>query len=242
MSGHSKWSTIKNKKEKADSKRAKIFTKIGREISVAVKLGGADLATNSRLRDVIMKAKANNVPNENIERIVKKASKDGEKNNFFSVSYEGYGPKGVAVLINALTDNKNRTAANVRHYFDKFGGNLGSSGCVRYLFSKRGVIYIKVDEKKQDYVFDFCINLSVIDCEISDGLAKIVVDGEKFSFFVEKFKEEGFEFVLAEVEEIPSNFVYVKEEEDLKNIEKLIESLENDEDVSEFWTNYKKSS
>lgn len=240
MSGHSKWSTIKNKKEKADSKRAKIFTKIGREISVAVKLGGADLATNSRLRDVVNKAKANNVPNENIERIIKKASKEGEKKNFFSVSYEGYGPQGVAVLVNALTDNKNRTAANIRHYFDKFGGNLGSSGCVSYLFKKQGIICLKVDEQKEDYIVELCINLSAVDCEVKDSLAKVVVESDRFYFFVERFKKEGFELIFAEIEEVPSSFINVKGEEELKNMEKLIKSLENDEDVSEFWTNYKK--
>ena len=135
MSGHSKWSTIKRKKEKTDSRRAKVFTKIGREISVAVKEGGPDPAVNGKLRDLISKAKANNVPNDNIDRIIKKASSEGDKNDYETIFYEGYGPCGVAVIVEALTDNRNRTAGDLRHYFDKFGGNLGQNGCVSFIFS-----------------------------------------------------------------------------------------------------------
>ena len=142
MSGHSKWSTIKRKKEKTDNARAKVFTKIGREISVAVKAGGPDPAANSKLKDVIAKAKAANVPNDNIERIIKKAAGEGNADNYENIVYEGYGPSGIAVIIEALTDNRNRTAADVRHAFDKFGGNMGTTGCVSFMFSRQGVILL----------------------------------------------------------------------------------------------------
>ena len=145
MSGHSKWANIKHKKEKSDSQRAKVFTKIGREMAVAIKEGGPDPAVNGKLRDLIAKAKANNVPNDNIERAIKKAAGEGDKNNYEDCVYEGYGPNGVAVIVEALTDNRNRTAADVRHFFDKFGGNLGNTGCVSYLFSKKGIVVLEND-------------------------------------------------------------------------------------------------
>ena len=152
MSGHSKWSTIKRKKEKTDNQRAKIFTKIGREIAVAVREGGPDPASNSKLKDIISKAKANNVPNDNIDRIIKKAAGDGNADNYEEIMYEGYGPSGIAVIVETLTDNRNRTAGDMRHYFDKFGGNMGQSGCVSFMFSKQGVIVIEndgdIDEEK----------------------------------------------------------------------------------------------
>ena len=143
MSGHSKWSTIKRKKEKTDNARAKVFTKIGREIAVAVKAGGADPAGNSKLKDVIAKAKAANMPNDNIERVIKKAAGEGSGENYDEIVYEGYGPSGIAIIVETLTDNRNRTAADVRHYFDKFGGNMGQSGCVSFMFSKQGVLVVE---------------------------------------------------------------------------------------------------
>ncbi len=237
MSGHSKWSTIKNKKEKTDSQRAKIFTKIGREISVAVKIGGADLATNSRLRDVVYKAKSNNVPNSNIERIIKKASGEGDKNDYINIVYEGYGPQGVAVLVKTLTDNKNRTAANVRHYFDKFGGKLGSTGCVAYLFEKKGVILINLGERKEDEVFEFCTQNSALDCEFDDDMAQILVSVDNFYDFLEKLKEKGYEVIKAEIEEVPSTYVKMEGEENRIKMEKLIDAFREDDDVLDVWTN-----
>ena len=150
MSGHSKWSTIKRKKEKTDNARAKVFTKIGREIAVAVKSGGPDPAANSKLKDVIAKAKANNVPNDNIERIIKKAAGEGNADNYEDVVYEGYGPSGIAVIIEALTDNRNRTAADVRHAFDKFGGNMGTTGCVSFMFTRQGVLILEKEDIDED--------------------------------------------------------------------------------------------
>ena len=153
MSGHSKWNNIKRKKEKADGAKAKIFTKIGRELTVAVKEGGsADPNANSRLKDCIAKAKAANVPNDNIERIIKKAAGEGSSDNYEDVTYEGYGPSGVAVIVEALTDNRNRTAADVRHAFDKYGGNLGTNGCVSFMFNKKGVIVIEREGLDEDTV------------------------------------------------------------------------------------------
>ena len=153
MSGHSKWSTIKRKKEKTDNQRAKIFTKIGREIAVVVREGGPDPASNSKLKDVIAKAKANNVPNDNIERIIKKAAGETGGADYEEIMYEGYGPSGVAVIVEALTDNRNRTAGDVRHYFDKYGGNMGQSGCVSFMFSKQGVLVVEAEGVDEDAVF-----------------------------------------------------------------------------------------
>jgi len=158
MSGHSKWSTIKRKKEKIDGAKAKIFTKIGRELAVAVKEGGGpDPKANAKLKDCIAKAKAANVPNDNIERIIKKAAGDGDGDKYESIVYEGYGPNGVAVIVEALTDNRNRTAADVRHYFDKFGGNLGTSGCVSFMFSQKGVLIIEREGLNEDTVMTDCL-------------------------------------------------------------------------------------
>ncbi len=239
MSGHSKWSTIKNKKEKADNIRAKIFTKIGREIFVAVKLGGPDPLQNSRLKDVIIKAKANNVPNTNIDRMIKKASGEGNKNSFFNVNYEGYGPEGVAVFVSALTDNKNRTAANVRHYFDKFGGKLGANGCVGYMFSRKGVIYLELNEKDEDSLMEFCLEISVLDCEFSKEAAKITVNSNEFSDYIEKFRERGYKILSAEIEQVAENFVEIKDGENMEKKGKMLAVFEDEKDVNGVWTNCK---
>ena len=174
MSGHSKWSTIKRKKEKTDNQRAKIFTKIGREIAVAVREGGPDPASNSKLKDIISKAKANNVPNDNIDRIIKKAAGDGNADNYEEIMYEGYGPSGIAVIVETLTDNRNRTAGDMRHYFDKFGGNMGQSGCVSFMFSKQGVIVIEndgdIDEEK---LMEDALEAGAVDFLTDDGVFDI---------------------------------------------------------------------
>ena len=170
MSGHSKWSTIKRKKEKTDNQRAKIFTKIGREIAVAVREGGPDPASNSKLKDIISKAKANNVPNDNIDRIIKKAAGDGNADNYEEIMYEGYGPSGIAVIVETLTDNRNRTAGDMRHYFDKFGGNMGQSGCVSFMFSKQGVIVIeKDDDIDEEKLMEDALEAGAIDFLTDDG-------------------------------------------------------------------------
>ena len=163
MSGHSKWENIKRKKGATDAARAKIFTKIGREIAVVVKQGGADPAGNAKLRDLIAKAKSNNVPNDNIDRIIKKAAGDGDKNSYESMVYEGYGPSGVAVIVECLTDNKNRTAGDIRHFFDKFGGNMGTSGCVSFMFSDVGTVVMENNGADEDKIMEDCFEAGAVD-------------------------------------------------------------------------------
>ena len=170
MSGHSKWSTIKRKKEKTDNARAKVFTKIGREIAVAVKAGGADPAGNSKLKDVIAKAKAANMPNDNIERVIKKAAGEGSGENYDEIVYEGYGPSGIAIIVETLTDNRNRTAADVRHYFDKFGGNMGQSGCVSFMFSRQGVILFEKEGIDEDQLMEDALEAGAVDFIAEDEI------------------------------------------------------------------------
>ena len=173
MAGHTKWNNIKPKKQATDAAKGKIFTKIGREITVCVKEGGADPASNAKLRDLIAKAKSNNVPNDNIERVIKKAAGEGDKNNYETIIYEGYGPNGVAVIVDCLTDNKNRTAGDIRHYFDKFGGNLGTSGCVSFLFSQKGIVLIENTGLDEDTVMEDCFEFDADDLSVEDDLIEV---------------------------------------------------------------------
>ena len=173
MSGHSKWNNIKRKKEATDAAKGKIFTKIGREITVCVKEGGPDPASNAKLRDLIAKAKSNNVPNDNIDRVIKKAAGEGDKNSYETIVYEGYGPSGVAVIVECLTDNKNRTAADVRHYFDKFGGNLGTPGCVSFLFSEKGIVLLENTELDEDQVLEDCFEYDADDMRADEDVIEI---------------------------------------------------------------------
>mgnify|MGYP003296402614 CR=1 FL=1 len=173
MSGHSKWNNIKAKKEKSDAARGKIFTKIGREIAVAVKEGGPDPAGNSKLKDVIAKAKAANVPNDNIDRIIKKAAGEGSADTYEEIIYEGYGPNGVAVVVEALTDNRNRTAGDVRHYFDKFGGNLGTIGCVSFMFTEKGIVILENTGLDEDTVMEDCFEFGADDLSVNDETVEI---------------------------------------------------------------------
>lgn len=237
MSGHSKWSTIKRKKEKTDSARAKIFTKIGREISVAVKSGGTDPANNSKLRDLIAKAKANNVPNDNIERVIKKAAGDDSKNDYETVVYEGYGPEGIAVIVDTLTDNRNRTASNVRHYFDKFGGNLGTTGCVSFMFEKKGIIVIDGSGLDEDYVMGDSLDVGAEDFEFSDNVFTITTDPSDFSSVRESLEKKGYSFLSAQVEMVPNSTVVLKDEDNKKKMSRLLEALDEDDDVQEVWNN-----
>ena len=196
MSGHSKWSTIKRKKEKTDGARAKVFTKIGRELAVAVREGGsADPNVNSKLKDCIAKAKANNVPNENIERIIKKAAGEGDSNNYESITYEGYGPSGVALIVETLTDNRNRTAGDLRHYFDKFGGNMGTPGCVSFMFSKKGVILIESEGLEEDTVMEDALDAGAADFSAEDGVFEIQTEPDDFSAVRDALEEKGYTFV-----------------------------------------------
>ena len=240
MSGHSKWNNIKNKKEKSDAQRGKIFTKLGREILVAVKEGGPDPAGNSKLRDVIAKCKANNMPNDNIERSIKKAAGDGNAANYEEITYEGYGPNGVAVMIEAMTDNRNRTAGDVRHILDKFGGNLGTNGSVSWMFDKKGVIVI---EKSSTKISEDDLMLEVIEAgaenfESDEEFYEITTTPEDFSAVREYLENKGITYLEAEVKMIPQNYMAIDNEDGKKKMGLIIEKLEELDDVQEIWHNW----
>ena len=218
MSGHSKWSTIKRKKEKTDNARAKVFTKIGRDIAVAVKSGGPDPAANAKLKDVIAKAKANNVPNDNIERIIKKAAGEGNADNYEDVVYEGYGPSGIAVIIEALTDNRNRTAADVRHAFDKFGGNMGTTGCVSFMFTRQGVLILEKEDIDEDKLMEDALEAGAADF-LSDGdVYEIRTEPNDMGAVRDDLTDKGYKFLSAEVEYIPSTYTKLEKPEDIQNM------------------------
>ena len=240
MSGHNKWSTIKQKKGKNDAARAKIFTKIGRELAVAVRDGGsADPTVNSKLRDCIAKAKANNVPNDNIERIIKKASGDGDGNNYEAITYEGYGPSGIAVIVETLTDNRNRTAGDVRHYFDKFG-NMGQPGCVSFMFSQKGVLIIDREECEadEDKVMEDALECGAADVEAEDDIFTIYTEPADFSAVNEALTNMGYTFASAEVEMVPSTYTKLTDEESVTKMQKLLDNLEDNDDVQNVWHNW----
>lgn len=232
MSGHSKWATIKRKKGAIDAKRGKIFTKIGRELMVAVKEGGPDSDSNSKLRDVIAKAKANNMPNDNIQRSIKKASGEGNANDYFEMVYEGYGPCGIAVIVETLTDNKNRTAGDLRHYFDKNGGNLGQTGCVGFMFDRKGLIVIeKADGIDEDTLMMDALDAGADDFNVEDDCYEIMTSPEAFSATRDALDKKGYTFVQAEINYIPQTTTTIDNEEDAKKMERLIDMLEENDDV-----------
>lgn len=238
MSGHSKWSTIKRKKEKTDNQRAKIFTKMGREIAVAVREGGADPGSNSKLKDVIAKAKANNVPNENIERIIKKAAGEGGSNNYEEIIYEGYGPSGIAVIVETLTDNRNRTAGEMRHYFDKFGGNMGQTGCVSFMFNKQGVIAIEQEGVDEEKLMDAALEAGAVDFLTDEGIYDIRTEPFDFGKVCDALEAQGYKFLAAEVEYVPTTYAALEKEEDIKNMGKMLEMFEDNDDVQAVWHNW----
>lgn len=239
MSGHSKWNNIKRKKEKTDGAKAKVFTKIGRELSVAVKEGGGpDPAANSRLRDCIAKAKAANVPNDNIDRIIKKAAGDGDNTKYEDITYEGYGPNGIAVIVEALTDNRNRTAGDIRHYFDKFGGNLGTTGCVSFLFAQKGVIVIEREGRDEDKVMEDCLEAGASDFQTDEDVFEIYTEPDDFSGVLDDLQKKGYEFVSAEVEMVPSTFVTLTDEDASVKMRHLLDALEDSDDVQNVWHNW----
>ena len=238
MSGHSKWANIKRKKEATDSVKGKIFTKIGREITVCVKEGGADPNNNSKLRDLIQKAKANNVPNDNIDRIIKKAAGDGDKNTYETLVYEGYGPSGIAVIIECLTDNKNRTAGDIRHYFDKFGGNLGTTGCVSFMFSQKGIIVIEYEGQDEDKVMEDCFEAGATDFNIEDGVIEVSTEPADLSAAREALSVLGYKVLSAEVEQIPATYTELTDEDSIKKMNLLLEHLEDNDDVQQVFHNW----
>lgn len=240
MSGHSKWENIKRKKGATDAARAKIFTKIGREIAVVVKQGGADPAGNAKLRDLIAKAKSNNVPNDNIERIIKKAAGDGDKNSYESMVYEGYGPSGVAVIVECLTDNKNRTAANVRSAFTKGGGSIGTQGCVSFMFDKKGQIIIDKEECSMDAdeLMMAALDAGAEDFDEDDDSFEILTDPDSCGAVREALEALGIKMAQAEVTMIPQNYVTLTSDEDIKQMNRILDLLDDDDDVQEVWHNW----
>ena len=236
MSGHSKWSTIKNKKGKADAARGKVFTKIGRELVVAVKLGGPDPASNSRLRDVIAKAKANNMPNDNIQRSIKKASGELSNVDYTELVFEGYGTGGVAVLVSAMTDNKNRTVSDVRHAFDKHGGSMGNSGSVAWMFDKKGVLVLDETAGDEDAVMEAALEAGAEDFAYEDGVYEVTTSPEDFSAVREALEGQGYEFLSAEIDMVPQNTIALDEAQSAK-FQKMIDALEDNDDVQNVYHN-----
>ncbi|MBQ2963726.1 MAG: YebC/PmpR family DNA-binding transcriptional regulator [Clostridia bacterium] len=239
MSGHNKWSTIKRKKEKTDGARAKVFTKIGREIAVAVRDGGPDPASNSKLKDIIAKAKAANVPNDNIDRIIKKASGETGGADYENIVYEGYGPSGVAVIVEALTDNRNRTAGDVRHYFDKYGGNMGQSGCVSFMFTRYGVILIESEDVDEETLMEAALEAGAVDFITEDeSVFEIRTEPNDLGAVRDALEAAGYTFVVAEVQYVPSTYTALTNEDDIKNMNKMLEMFDDNDDIQEVWHNW----
>ena len=240
MSGHSKFANIKHKKEKNDAAKGKIFTIIGREIAVAVKEGGADPANNSKLRDVIAKAKANNMPNDTIDRGIKKAAGDANSVNYVTVTYEGYGPNGTAIIVDALTDNKNRTASNVRNAFTKGGGNVGTQGCVSFMFDKKGQIIIDKEEcdMDADEVMMVALDAGAEDFADEEDSYEILTNPDDFSVVREALEAAGVRMAEAEVTMIPQNYVALSDENDIKKMNRILDLLDEDDDVQAVYHNW----
>ena len=239
MSGHSKWSTIKRKKGKIDEARAKVFTKIGREIAVAVREGGPDPAGNSKLKDCIAKAKANNVPNDNIERIIKKAAGETGGANYEEIIYEGYGPNGIAVVVKVLTDNRNRTAGDVRHYFDKFGGNMGTSGCVMFMFDYYGVIIVEKEDVDEDKLMEDAIECGAVDfITDEEEIFEIRTDPNDLGAVTSYLEARGYKFMSSETAYIPHTYTRLEDEESMKKMSKMLEMFDDNDDIQGVWHNW----
>ena len=241
MSGHSKWANIKHKKGKADAERGKIFTKIGREIAIAVRDGGPDPAVNGKLRDVIAKAKASNMPNENIKRSIAKAAGEGGNVNYEEIQYEGYAPGGMAVIVSTLTDNRNRTASDIRHIFDKNGGSLGTNGCVSYMFDRKGQIIIDKEdcEMDADDLMMLALDAGAEDFSEEEDSYEIITDPDDFPAVYDALsKEPDLPIVSSEVTMIPQNYVTLTDADDIKKINRILDLLDEDDDVQEVYHNW----
>ena len=240
MSGHSKFANIKHKKEKNDAAKGKIFTVIGREIAVAVKEGGPDPANNSKLRDIIAKAKSNNMPNPTIERGSKKAAGDANSVNYTALTYDGYGPNGVAIIVDTLTDNKNRTASNVRNAFTKGGGNVGTTGCVSFMFDKKGLIIIDKEdfEMDADELMMVALDAGAEDFSEEEDCFEITTDPDDFSQVREELEKQGIPMASAEVTMLPQTYVELKDEQDLKMMNRILDLLDEDDDVQAVYHNW----
>ncbi|MBR5265985.1 MAG: YebC/PmpR family DNA-binding transcriptional regulator [Clostridia bacterium] len=239
MSGHSKWSTIKRKKGANDAARAKVFTKFAREMAVAIKEGGADINGNSKLKEIVAKAKANNVPNDNINRIIQKYKSGTVTENYESITYEGYGPGGIAVIVETLTDNRNRTAGEVRHALDKYGSGMGQSGCVSWQFDRKGVIVIERDEDMdEDTVMMEAIDAGAADFVAEEEAFEIYTDVDTFSEVRDALEAKGYTFAQAELSLVPQNYIQMNDEEGVKNMNKLLDMLDDNDDVQNVYHNW----
>ena len=242
MSGHSKWHNIQKTKGAQDAKRAAAFTKIAKEMMVAVKEGGGvtDPAYNSRLATVITKAKAANMPNDNIKRVLDKAANAGSGDAYESIVYEGYGPNGIAVIVETMTDSRNRTAGNMRHHFDKFGGKMGASGCVSWNFSKKGVLVIDNEDEdyEEDVVMMDAMDAGCDDFEPEEGCFTIYTDPDDFNAVADALSKKGYTFASAQIEQVPGEYKTLDNEEDAKMMEKMIDAFEDDDDVQNVWHNW----
>ena len=241
MSGHSKWHNIQKTKGAQDAKRSAAFTKISKEMIVAVKEGGsADPANNSRLATVITKARAANMPNDNIKRVLERAAGAGAGDSYEAINYEGYGPNGVAVIVETMTDSRNRTASNMRHYFDKYGKGLGASGCVSWSFDKKGVLVIDNEDEdyEEDAVMMDALDAGAADFEAEDDVFTIYTDPDDFNAVSDALTAKGYKFVSAQIEMVPQNYQTLDNEEDIKNMEKMIDIMEDDDDVQNVWHNW----
>lgn len=239
MAGHSKWSNIKHRKGKEDAKKAKVFGKLSRYITVAARKGGTDPEFNPELKAAIDKAKAENMPNDNIDRAIKKASGEGGGKDFESVTYEGYGPSGVAIMVETLTDNKNRTAPDIRHAFEKYGGNLGTTGCVAFMFDRVGTIIIeKSDSVDEDELMMEALELGADDFEELDDAYEITIDPANFNTVRDGLEDAGYTFGMAEVGYVPQNYTNLTDDKALENMEKLLDMLEDNDDVQEVYHNW----
>ena len=238
MSGHSKWKNIMHKKEKTDAQKAKVFTKIGKEMAIAIRDGGPDPVSNGKLADLISKAKSLNVPNDNIKRVIEKYSGNNAA-NYDEITYEGYGPSGVALIVTTATDNKNRTAGNVRHYFDKFGGNLGATGCVSYMFSDSGVIVIDgASVKDEDKLMEDALEAGAADFSAEDGAYEVTTEVSDLKAVRDALEGMGYVILSADEDKIPSTYVDLEDEDAIKNMNRLLEALDDDDDVTNVYHNW----
>ena len=238
MSGHSKWKNIMHKKEKTDAQKAKVFTKIGKEMAIAIRDGGADPVSNSKLADLISKAKSLNVPNDNIKRVIEKYSGNNVA-NYDEITYEGYGPSGIALIVTTATDNKNRTAGNVRHYFDKFGGNLGATGCVSYMFTAAGVIVIDpASVKDEDKLMEDALEAGASDFSAEDGGYEVTTEVSDLKAVREALEGMGYVILSADEDKIPSTYVELEDEDAITKMNRLLDALDDDDDVTNVYHNW----
>jgi len=238
MSGHSKWKTIAHKKGKTDAQRAKIFTKMSREIIIAVKEGGPDPAGNAKLRDAIAKARANNVPGDNIKRVIERTASSQDAANYEAITYEGYGPCGVAVIVETLTDNRVRTVGEVRHYFDKYGGNMGASGCVSWSFEQKGILIVEREGIDEETLMLAALDAGAIDFETLDDVYEITTAPDGFGQVRDALEKDGIAFVSAQVEKVPQTTVTLSDDADAVKMRKLLDALEDNDDVQDVYHNW----